>query len=74
MSEYLQVEGFIEVVFLSFKTCHVREAILFSMAIFFCNFVGNISEKGKFLQNFSLFKNKNMSQNEFFKKIILKNC
>ncbi len=35
VSEYLLVEGFIEVVFLSFKTCHVREAILFSMAIFF---------------------------------------
>jgi hypothetical protein len=48
VSEYL-VEGFIEVVFLSFKTCHVREAFFFFFLWqFFCNFVGNILEDTKF--------------------------
>ncbi len=52
VSEYL-VEGFNEVVFLSFKTCHVREAFFF---FFFCgNFFVILWEIFWRIQNFPIF-------------------
>jgi hypothetical protein len=82
VSEYL-VEGFNEVVFLSFKTCHVREAFFFFFLWqFFCNFVGNILEDTKFSyfflkkicheMNFLLLKScHNCLQNDNVLKIFL---